>query len=189
MTSNKAWYWLATGVLALGLNGAYQDGEFRWAHRLVHCSVSSLHRISDRGHEFAAMAEIMLGRATKATDRVQAAVEQSEATLDRSQARLQALQTKLVCERIANAQRRMAMVQAHRAIAQADVERKIAMAQAKMDQVRMITVEPQLHNCPDVSRIVVMPEIPKIDISNLPAMQIPDLPEIPQAGEKANGPI
>jgi len=81
------------------------------------------------------------------------------------------------------------MVQAHRAISQADVERKIAMAQAKMDQVRMITVEPQLHNCPDVSRIVVMPEIPKIDISNLPAMQIPDLPEIPQAGEKANGPI
>ena len=31
MTSNRAWYWLAAGVLALGLNGAYQDGEFSWA--------------------------------------------------------------------------------------------------------------------------------------------------------------
>ena len=112
-----------------------------------------------------------------------------EATLDRTQARLQALQTKLVCERIANAQRKMAMLQAQHAMAQADVERKIALAQSKMDQVRMITIERQVHNCPGVSRIVVMPQIPKIDVSNLPDIQIPDLPEIPQARGRANGPI
>ena len=35
MRSEKAWYWLAAGVLALGLNGAYQDGLFGRAHFLA----------------------------------------------------------------------------------------------------------------------------------------------------------
>jgi len=31
----QAWGWLTAGVLALGLNGFYQDGGFAWAHELV----------------------------------------------------------------------------------------------------------------------------------------------------------
>ncbi len=33
MKSTQAWGWLAAGVLALGLNGIYQDGGAAWAHR------------------------------------------------------------------------------------------------------------------------------------------------------------
>jgi hypothetical protein len=35
MKSTQAWVWLTAGVLALGLNGFYQDGGAAWAHRAV----------------------------------------------------------------------------------------------------------------------------------------------------------
>jgi hypothetical protein len=35
MKNAQAWGWLAAGVLALGLNGIYQDGGAAWAHRAV----------------------------------------------------------------------------------------------------------------------------------------------------------
>jgi hypothetical protein len=31
----QAWGWLAAGIVALGLNGFYQDGGFEWAHQVV----------------------------------------------------------------------------------------------------------------------------------------------------------
>jgi hypothetical protein len=31
----QAWGWLAAGVVALGLNGFYQDGGWQWAHQIV----------------------------------------------------------------------------------------------------------------------------------------------------------
>src|SRR5258707_12527920 len=34
-TQTQAWGWLAAGVLALGLNGIYQDGGAAWVHRNV----------------------------------------------------------------------------------------------------------------------------------------------------------
>mgnify|MGYP003352389932 CR=1 FL=1 len=46
--ANKAWYWLAAGGLALGLNGYYQDGGLQGLHRLVRpggtITVSTLNR-------------------------------------------------------------------------------------------------------------------------------------------------
>jgi len=35
MKTTQAWGWLAAGVLALGLNGFYQDGGAAWAHLAV----------------------------------------------------------------------------------------------------------------------------------------------------------
>ena len=35
MKNTQAWGWLAAGVLALGLNGMYQDGGAAWAQRVV----------------------------------------------------------------------------------------------------------------------------------------------------------
>ncbi len=35
MKNTQAWGWLAAGVLALGLNGIYQDGGAAWARRAV----------------------------------------------------------------------------------------------------------------------------------------------------------
>jgi hypothetical protein len=35
MKTTRAWGWLATGVLALGLNGIYHDGGAEWAQRTM----------------------------------------------------------------------------------------------------------------------------------------------------------
>ncbi len=35
MKSAQAWGWLTAGVLALGLNGFYQDGGMQWAHEAL----------------------------------------------------------------------------------------------------------------------------------------------------------
>jgi hypothetical protein len=184
MTSNRAWYWMAAGVLALGLNGAYQDGEFSWAHCLVDRSMGLFQRISDHGREFVAMAEIMLGRMPEARDRAQAAVESREAVLDRSQAKLEALQEKMICERMANLQRRMAMEQVRRALIEADVERKLAMAQADVGHVRVVIREREgSGNCAGM----VMPQMPKIALPGPPDFQVPNLAAAPHT--KDNGPI
>ena len=62
MRSDKAWYWLAAGVLALGLNGAYQDGQLGWAHVLADRATAAVERALYAGQHFLAMAEVMLGR-------------------------------------------------------------------------------------------------------------------------------
>lgn len=188
MTSNRAWYWMAAGVLALGLNGAYQDGEFSWAHCLVDRSMGWFQRISNHGREFVAMAEIMLGRMPEARSRAQAAVDRSEAALDRSQAKFEAMQQKMVCERIAKLQRRMAMEQVRRALIEADVERKLAMAQAGVGHVSVVIREREgSGNSPGIARDMAMPQMPKIVLQGLPDFEVPDLTATPDT--KDNGPI
>ena len=75
MRTEKAWYWLAAGVLALGLNGAYQDGQLGWAHVLVDRAAASVERIALRGEHFVTMAEVMLGREPHAFARTEAAIQ------------------------------------------------------------------------------------------------------------------
>ena len=45
----QGWYWLAAGVMALGLNGAYHEGGAEWAHRFVNRSAAVVALAS--GHE------------------------------------------------------------------------------------------------------------------------------------------
>jgi hypothetical protein len=53
MKSTQAWAWLAAGVLALGLNGIYQDGGAEWVHRNVDGVIA---RIADRSGAVLALA-------------------------------------------------------------------------------------------------------------------------------------
>lgn len=176
MAYEKGWYWLAAGVLALGLNGAYQDGEFRWVHSLAQRSIIALEHASEQTSHFVDMAEVMLGR--------------TPASLDRTEAALQRVQTKVVCKRIEMAQREMAMAQVQRDLATANLDQQLAKMQMKMAKVRAITVERTHRNCPELSRVVVMQQIPRIDLSNLPDIQIPALPAAPGTPRsKSNGPI
>jgi hypothetical protein len=178
MRSEKAWYWLAAGVLALGLNGAYQDGQLSWAHCLAGRAANMVERASERGLRFLTMTEVMLGR--------------SPETFGWAETAIQRIQAKLVCERVAMAQRQIAMAQVRPQLAQDGLRRKLDLAQMKMDRVRMITAgrADQFRHCPSFSRVVVaMPEIPKVDLSNLPDRHMPEIPEIPQTPERSNGPI
>jgi hypothetical protein len=167
MRTDKAWYWLAAAVLALGLNGAYQDGQLGWAHVLADRATAAVERVTLRGQHFVAMAEMMLGREPQAFGHTQAAIER--------------LQNRIVCDRVARAQRQMAMAQVREQMAQARVQQKMAMVQMKMNQVRMMTTERanQFRDCDGFSKVVVnMPDLPKIDLSNLPDIEVPDVPEV-----------
>jgi hypothetical protein len=49
MAMKQGWYWLAAGVMALGLNGVYHDGGAEWARRFVNRSAAVVALAS--GHE------------------------------------------------------------------------------------------------------------------------------------------
>lgn len=167
MRTDKAWYWLAAGVLALGLNGAYQDGQLGWAHVLADRAAGVVERASLRGQHLVAMAEMMLGREPQAFGHTQAAIER--------------IQNRIVCDRVARAQRQMAMAQVREQLAQAMVQQKMAMVEMKMDRVRAISVERanQFRDCDGFSKVVVnMPRLPKINIPNMPDIEVPDVPEV-----------
>ena len=40
MGSQKAWYWLAAGMLVFGINSEYQSGKLQWAQRYVRHSIA-----------------------------------------------------------------------------------------------------------------------------------------------------
>lgn len=69
----QAWYWLAAGVMALGLNGMYHDGGAEWAHRLVNRSAAVVALASGHGERFLASAreQTVLCRVATETSRFQ----------------------------------------------------------------------------------------------------------------------
>jgi hypothetical protein len=167
MRTDKAWYWLAAGVLALGLNGAYQDGQMDWAHVLVDHAAASVERVALCGQHFVAMAEVILGREPNAFAHTQAAIER--------------VQERVACDRIAQAQRHMAMARVREQLAEANVQRKMAMVQMKMDRVRTMSIEKanRFRDCDGFSKVVVnMPDLSDIQMPNIPDIQIPDVPEV-----------
>jgi hypothetical protein len=179
MQSDKAWYWLAAGVLALGLNGAYQDGQLGWAHGLTGRAADLVERASERGLRFVTVAEVMLGR--------------NPYVFGRTEATLQRIQSKLVCQRVAHAQRQIAMAQVRRQLVEADVQRKMDLAQMKMDRVRMITMDRanRFRSCAGLPSVVIAtPDTPQIDLPDLPDFQSFEIPEF-RSGHKSssNGPI
>jgi len=48
----QGWYWLAAGVMALGLNGVYHQGGADWTHRLVNRSAAVVALASGRAERF-----------------------------------------------------------------------------------------------------------------------------------------
>lgn len=142
MASEKAWYWLAAGVLALGLNGAYQDGQFQWAHRLVERSNATFERVSAQGCRLLAMAEIMLGS--------------EPAGLDRVHDRMVRAQDRMVAAQDRFNQRQMERMQ-----------RQMEMAQMKMEQGQEMVSFEQDEPCSHTPRYTV--QVPEV---NVPAVNV-----------------
>src|SRR5262249_33168168 len=126
MRSENAWYWLTAGVLALGLNGAYQDGQLNWMHNLADRTTALVDGVSERGLEVVSMAEVMLGK--------------SPENFGQAQAAIQRMQAKIVCDRVTRAQRQMAMAQAREQMAEAKLRRKMDRTQTKVDRARMMAI-------------------------------------------------
>jgi hypothetical protein len=122
MKSRQAWGWLAAGVLAAGLNAAYHDGGFAWAHRIAdraeHVSSAVVALASGHAEQFLAEARMLSVRnddqATAFSDSVVATADQQMARAEAAYARAEARQESH-CARVRAERARMeARIAAHR---------------------------------------------------------------------------
>ena len=147
MDTNKAAYWVALGVLALGLNSEYQHGNLARLHQVAERAGSTLCRISTRAEQ-TLMALGITSRAESPVDGLFAASDRAEITRDeaqlvREQARARA---EMVRERVRDAIRGQADV----IRAQADIGR------AQMEQIRWRTVSQVRLSRADNRRVTVI---------------------------------
>ena len=59
MDTNKAAYWIALGVFALGLNSEYQHGSFVALHRVAEHASSAVCRMATRAEQTLAVARVL----------------------------------------------------------------------------------------------------------------------------------
>jgi|SRR5271166_237011 len=85
MNTNKAAYWIALGVLALGLNSEYQQGRFEALHRIAGRADSALCQISMRAKDTLALARILRGREDLPADNLLASADQAEMARDQAE--------------------------------------------------------------------------------------------------------
>jgi hypothetical protein len=60
MDTNKAAYWIALGVLVLGLNSEYRHGSFVGLHRVAEYAGSALCRMATRAEQTLAVARVLV---------------------------------------------------------------------------------------------------------------------------------
>jgi hypothetical protein len=118
--NNKALYWIALGVFALGLNSEYQQGNLSLAHRVAGQAGAVLCKIATRAEQTLAVARVLTGRQQSSVDDQFIALQQAE--VDRALAEHQA--------EIARAM----------ALRQGDMDR----IQRRLDRVHMVVDRAQL---------------------------------------------
>ena len=65
MATGKAYYWLALGVLVLGLTSEYERGGLQPLHQIANRSALSANCLLVKAHEYVAMARFLMGEAPK----------------------------------------------------------------------------------------------------------------------------
>jgi hypothetical protein len=78
MDTNKAAYWIALGVLALGLNSEYQHGSFVALHRVAEHAGSALCRMATRAEQTVAVARVFTSRERFTVDDLLVASDRAE---------------------------------------------------------------------------------------------------------------
>lgn len=85
MDANKAGYWIAVGVLALGLNSEYRQGNFVALHKVAERAGSVACRIAARAEETLAMATGRTIGDESAVDNLLASTDAATVLRDRSE--------------------------------------------------------------------------------------------------------
>jgi hypothetical protein len=157
--TNKAWYWLAVGVLALGLNGYYQDGGLAVLHQAINRSAMRVAEARTQLRQVAAAAELTWGARAQCRRQTPAevavapvafppAAEMQLALLQEQAGRLQAARVEA---RVARWQQRMA-------------RRDMQRAMVELQRGRLTVAGPQ-------GQIeVTMPAMPDVEV-NLPSVR------------------
>jgi len=131
MDTNKAAYWIALGVLALGLNSEYQHGSFVALHRVAEHAGSALCRMATRAEQTVAVARIFTSRERFPVDGLVAATDGAE--MARAQEELLRDQARDEAELLRDRLRDEVQAQADVIRAQAEAQR----AEVKRIRVRM----------------------------------------------------
>jgi hypothetical protein len=163
MKNTQAWGWLATGVLALGLNGVYHDCGAAWAHRTVGRFIN---RIEERSVPVLALAA---GRADWLMAKTETAAVRDETASCRVASSLARLKASLLQNKVARTQASTASFEEmsareEAALARLEAERARIEAQAARVRFAPAAFNPGL--CPRV-RV----NIPRVKIS-VPEMHL-----------------
>jgi hypothetical protein len=121
MDTNKAAYWIALGVLALGLNSEYRNGNFVAVHQVAERAGSVLCGISTRAQQSLAVALGMTNRERFRTNDLLAANEGRE--IARAEAEIVREQAQARAERVRERVREEIRAQADVIREQAEMER------------------------------------------------------------------
>jgi hypothetical protein len=88
MKTTQAWGWLTAGVLALGVNGFYQDGGAAWAHRIAdqvaHRSANLIQDASEQVGQVAELTNLVGARSETASCRMATAAARFQTNLVRT---------------------------------------------------------------------------------------------------------
>lgn len=166
MKSTQAWGWLAAGVMALGLNGIYQDMCPAWAHRAVnHVIAQAVSRsgavvalAAGRADWFMANAQANVARNETASCRLAAAAARFQARMARAQsgvARYEAMS--------AREEARMAAFEANRARLEAQLS-DLQFVPASFNEMKIPDI------CPRVNV-----RVPHVNVQVAPAIRIPEV--------------
>lgn len=161
--ANKAWYWLAAGVLALGLNGYYQDGGLGPLHKLAERTTIAVANARAQFSEVATLAEVALAAHAQARyERPAPAVvavtpevipAEAQAQLAQLQGRLEAMQSAGVQAQMARSQE----VMVRRELQRAQVELRNGRLAVLTDQGQVRVALPRVE--------IAVPQGPAIEIS------------------------
>ena len=143
MNMDKAAYWIAVGVLALGLGSEYQHGRFVTLHQVAERADSVLSRISTHADQAVAPARLLTARDRSTVDSLMASTDAAEMARDQSELLREQAREKieLLQDRIRDGVRDDVGDGIREQIrAQADVIRAHAeMRRARIDQIRLQT--------------------------------------------------
>jgi hypothetical protein len=169
MKTTQGWGWLAAGVLALGLNGFYQDGGLARVHRIVDAAIE---RVADRPGSLVDLASERVERFVQNADLVVARDETASCRLAAAVARFQG--------KIARTESGMATIEAMSArqeAALARVEAERARIEARVARVRMMpvafnTLEIPTVACPRVRVNVPRVRVPRVSVIPAPVVRV-----------------
>ena len=107
MATEKATYWMAVGILTLGLANAWQNGELQPVEKLAARGKAFVECAESRGHDLLVMSEVLLGRDPAQVPDLEAVMTPGEDHMARSEERAAAVE-----QQVAEAQAKLEKVQA-----------------------------------------------------------------------------
>ena len=168
MGSQKAWYWLASGVLALGINSEYQSGNLQWAHLYVDHFIAVANDYGHCARNYLAQFEMLLAQPPRAITAAQNRVEDADL---RSQETSDVI-SEQVQYAVSQAEMARREVERHRPEIE-NALKEMASHQAEIEMAREATLETS-------GDAVICPRAQRIRI-DIPQVRIPQVRvEVPQ---------